>query len=89
MWDLSGKDLIAKTLGAHIANVFDTIVAARGLSKNLVASSSFIGPIGTFIRLKATTTLDKKKYSFAKASKDPMDTAKSFVAAEQVIRQEC
>lgn len=64
MLDQLRKDLIAKTLDAHIPNCFDTVVAADGLAKRLLASDSFLAPIATFVRCE-TNTLMEKEYNVA------------------------
>lgn len=50
MLDLLGKEVIPRPLGSHITEFFETGPAAKGLSERLLASSSFMTPIATFIR---------------------------------------
>lgn len=55
--DLPRKDVICKTLNAHIAKPLDTDVAADMLPKKLVTSSSFMPPIATFGRRKTDSII--------------------------------
>lgn len=61
MLDLLRKDIIRETLEAHKAEFINTDTVANGLWKKLIASSSLMQPIATFVRHKSDTTSEDKK----------------------------
>lgn len=57
MLDRLRNSVIGETLDTHIAIFFDTDAGTDRLSKELLASSSFITPMATFIRLETNNSI--------------------------------
>lgn len=91
MLDLLRKDVCGKMSDAHITKFLDTCAAAVWLSRRLLTSILFIAPIETFVRGKKNTGVKEKTYSFASASKEPMDTVSTFINSikSSQIRADC
>lgn len=71
-------EVIRKTLNAHVAENFDIDLAAEGSWKRLLTSSSYMGPMTTFVRSKWETAIENKKYSILFASKELVDTVERY-----------
>lgn len=71
------KEVIGDTLDSHIARLFDTDADSDRLSKRFLFSSTFMGPIATFVRRKPDAAMEEKKNSAEFMTKDPMDTEKT------------
>lgn len=76
--DLLLKDLIGDTLDAHIMNKFNAYVAAEGLSKSLLTSSSLMAPIATLVRRNAYTVMNNMEDSVFNASKELMNPVELY-----------
>lgn len=48
MLDLLRKAVTAKSIDTHITRLIDTYEAAKGLSKKLLTSTSYMVPVATF-----------------------------------------
>lgn len=77
MLEMLRKEVIVKTLDAHIAKIFDTNAAAGRVSKRLLTSSSFMARVATLAQRITDTKMDAKKYSLSNSSREPMDTIKT------------
>lgn len=69
MLDTLREEVFDEPLNPFIVIFFDSDVPFDRLSKNLLTSSSFITPIGTFIRRKIHRTIADKSTVLAKTSK--------------------
>lgn len=73
MVDMLQRDVIGKTLDAHIAKFLCTDEVAEGVSTRLLTLPFLMAPMGTSVRRKTDTATEKKKFSTAVEPKVPRD----------------
>lgn len=66
--DLLPKEVISETLEAYLVRFFDTYAAAYRLSKKLLASSSFMALIATFVPRKTDSVIANQNTVLEKVS---------------------
>lgn len=78
MLDLIREDVIGETWESYLAKLFDTSAAAEGLSKRLLASSSVIALISTFVTGEQDTAIQEYDFSTSFASNKVLHTVHTF-----------
>lgn len=76
--ELVRNNVIRETLGTQPVKFIETDAVSEGLLKMLLASSSFMEPIATFLRRQKDTAMEQRKYSTAFASKQLIATVPTF-----------
>lgn len=86
MLDLTRKDVHGGMLDAHVARFFDTDAVTEVILNRLLASSSIMETIKTFLSRKTENERDEEKYIFTCTSKKPIDTEKMEKTVETHYR---